>query len=112
MKTINKNNWEAIIEGANLLGTGGGGTIAGAKNILQKITKSVTLISMNELKDDQLICTVFGVGGKQNCDPILSSKIAIQKFQKTLGKKIAAIVPVENGPMAIANAMFIASELD
>lgn len=111
MKKINKKNWQAIIEGANLLGTGGGGTIEGAKNILQKITKPVTLTQMTELKDDQLICTVFGVGGKQNCDPILASQTSIQKFQQILGKQIAAIVPVENGPMAIANAMFIASEL-
>lgn len=111
MKTINKNSWQAIIEGANLFGTGGGGTIRGAKEILEKISKPVMLISLDELSNNQLICAVFGVGGKQNCDPIISSRLAMQKFQQITQKKISTIVPVENGPMAIANAMFIASEL-
>jgi DUF917 family protein len=111
MKQIEKNQWKAIISGANLLGTGGGGTITGASAILQKVKRPITLATFQDLRATDLVCTVFGVGGKQNCDPVIASKKALALFQKIFNRKIAAIISVEAGPMAIANAMFIASEL-
>lgn len=111
MKTISKTTWPTIISGANLLATGGGGTINGANKILTKIKKPVCLLSLSELKSTDLVCTVFGIGGRQNCDPVIASQRATSLFQKVLNNKISAIIPVETGAMAIANAMFIASEL-
>lgn len=112
MRKLSKNDIQRIIEGANLLGTGGGGTITGATSILNKIKKQPSLISIRQLKNTDVVCTVFGIGGKQNCDPIIASKNALSLFQKVLNTKISAIIPVEVGAMAIANAMFIASELN
>lgn len=111
MRLIQKNEWKEIISGANLLGTGGGGTIAGASAVIKKIIDSVKLVSLKHLDEDSLVCTVFGVGGKQNCDPILASRKSLELFQGAIKQKISAVIPVEVGPMAIANATFLASEL-
>lgn len=112
MKKLKPKDIGQIIEGANLLGTGGGGTVSGASSILRKIKNPVQLISLEEMKNTDLVCTVFGIGGKQNCDPVKASKSALALFQKVLNKNIAAIIPVEVGAMAVANALFIASELN
>lgn len=111
MRVLSKKSWQNIISGANLLATGGGGTIQKAMEILKKINKPVKLFCFGDLKKTDLVCTVFGIGGKQNCNPIVASQNAFTVFQKIVKKKISAIIPVEVGPMAIANAMFIASEL-
>lgn len=111
MKLISPNQWPEIISGANLLATGGGGTIGDALSIVKRIKQAVKLVSLNELKPDDLICTVFGVGGKQNCDPVVASQTAFSIFQKILRQRIAVIIPVEVGPMAFANTAFIANKL-
>ena len=112
MKQLTKQNYINSILGANLLGTGGGGTIAGAKKILSRIQGNTTLVSLSELKDTDLICTVFGVGGKQACDPIKASKAALQAFQNTFNKRVSGVIAVEVGAMAVANALFIANKLN
>lgn len=112
MRLIQKNEWKDIVCGANLLGTGGGGTIAGALSILKNVKPPVTLTSIDELNDRSLACSVFGVGGKQVCDPIIASKNALSLFQKILGEKISVIVSVEVGPMSIANTIFISGNLN
>lgn len=112
MKTIPKDQWETILRGANLFGTGGGGTIKAAQEILKNIKKPVKLISQKELRSNDMVCTVFGVGGKLNCDPVIASKSAISGFQKIQNQKIAAMMPVEVGPVQIANVMFLSSELN
>lgn len=111
MKTLKKESWKTIISGANLLGTGGGGTIKQALKILKKMQKPVNIADFADLKDEDIVCTVFGIGGKENCDPIVASRNAFNYFQKIINKKVSAIIPVEVGPMAIANAAFIAGEL-
>ena len=112
MRLIQKNQWEDIVCGANLLGTGGGGTIAGALSILKKVKQPVILTSIEEFNDGDLACTVFGVGGKQVCDPIIASRNALSLFQKIIGEKISVIISVEVGPMSIANTIFISSNLN
>lgn len=111
MKTIQKKDFTNILEGANLLGTGGGGTIQEATLLLKQVTSSVKLVSLPELRKDDLICTIFGVGGKGNCDPVIASKAAFKLFQKTCTTKIKALIPVEVGTVGIATSFFIANKL-
>ncbi|MDP3998241.1 MAG: DUF917 domain-containing protein [bacterium] len=111
MKLILPNQWTEIISGANLLATGGGGTIKASLPIIKKIRQPTRLVSLSELKPDDLICTVFGVGGKQNCDSVVASRNAFAIFQQILKQPVAAMIPVEAGPMAFANTAFIADKL-
>lgn len=112
MRILDKKSFFEIISGANLLATGGGGTISKALSITKKIKQSVQLVSLAELKRSSLVCTVFGVGGKENCDPLVASKAAMKIFQKILNKKISALIPVEAGAESFATALFIASKLN
>lgn len=111
MKILRQKDYKSILEGANLLGAGGGGTISSGLSLIKKIAKPIELISLKELRNNEIICTVFGVGGKENCDPLLASKTAMTAFKKTLNKKISALIPVETGAESIGTALFIASEL-
>lgn len=111
MKLLVQKDYRDILEGANLLGTGGGGTIAGGLSLIKKISKPIELLSLKELKSNETICTVFGVGGKENCDPLIASKTAMTVFEKILRKKISALIPVEAGAESIGTVLFIANEL-
>lgn len=111
MKLLAQKDYQNILEGANLLGTGGGGTISNGLSLIKKISKPIELISLKELKSNETICTVFGVGGKENCDPLIASKTAMTVFKKILRKKVSALIPVEVGAESIGTVLFIASEL-
>ncbi len=111
MKKLTRNDWPYILSGANLLATGGGGTVAAGATIVKKIHRDVPLVSLKELRDSDVVCTVFGIGGKQNCNPTIASKRSFSLFQEIYKKRVAALVPVETGAMAIANTAFIADTL-
>ena len=111
MKKIAKKDLERLIIGSSILGTGGGGSIASARILLGKMRKQVKLISLQELQDNDVVVTVFGVGGKENCDPIKASQTAFGTFQRIFKTNIKAIIPVEIGPLATLSAATIASEL-
>lgn len=112
MKVLRQKNYQSILDGANLLGTGGGGTISSGLSLTKKISKPIELISLNELKGNEIVCTVFGVGGKGSCNPLIASQNAMNIFQKILRKKISALIPVETGAESIGTVLFIASELN
>lgn len=101
-----------ILQGANLLGTGGGGTVAMGLPILTMIKNPVMVTSLNDLKPSSAVCTAFGVGGKQNADPIKAITNSLRVFQKIYRKKIQAIIPVEVGAESIATSMLVSSVLN
>lgn len=109
MKKLTQDDMKRILQGANLLGTGGGGTYQEGLEILQDIKESVNLVDLNELRSNDLICTVFGVGGKKSCDGAIASQFAYKKLCQVLGKKILAIIPVETGTVSLATAFLISS---
>ena len=109
MKTLSKKDLTNLIIGSTLLSTGGGGSFLSAKKLTGKIKKIPKLAGLDELKDDSLVVTVFGVGGKENCNPAVTSKIALRSFENIFRKKIAAIIPVEIGPLATIVGVFAAS---
>lgn len=111
MKNLNNKDIKKIISGANLFGTGGGGTINETLSMLQEIKTPVKLVNIMGLRENDFICTVFGVGSKQSCDPVATSKDALLQFQKIFRKKFSAIIPVEVGTVAIATSLFISSRL-
>lgn len=112
MKFLQKQDIEKILLGSSLLGTGGGGTFKSAKRLTNQVLKPVKMVSLGELKKDAFICSVFGIGSTQNCNPIIASRNALELFIKVNNKEVAAIIPVEIGPESLATAFFIASKLN
>lgn len=112
MKILSKKDLKNLIRGASLLSTGGGGSVESAEKVLLQIRKLVKLGSTNEFLPADLCVTIFGVGGKESCDPVKAAKLAMHIFQKVFWRKIKAIIPVEIGPLATISAVFVASGLD
>jgi len=108
---VSKKDLVYILRGAQVYATGGGGTLAASIAFIEKITNPVTLMQIDQLTPDDIVCTIFGVGGKLSSDPLIASQSALTVFQKILNKKISAIIPVELGALAVANALYFASAL-
>lgn len=108
---IDKEKLLEIIKGSTILGTGGGGRYDSALSVLEKMSMS-EMISIDELGDDDIVITAYGAGGltkEKNSSSVILDGIAL--LQKQLTKKIAAVVPVEIGPYAIAQAFEMAEIL-
>lgn len=112
MKSLNKQNIKNIVNGANVLSTGGGGTLSKAYKILDNLNSTIRLTDFKELDPKSTVCTVFGIGGKQNCNPLTATKTALNLFKKITNKNIDALIPVEIGPVSIATCLYLASELN
>ena len=80
MRILTRQDLTSLIIGSTLLSTGGGGSFLWAKKLAERIVKPPKLIGLKELEDNDLVITVFGVGGKENCDPAVASKIALRFF--------------------------------
>jgi len=100
-----------LIRGSSLLATGGGGSIDSAQKMIKRLKKKVRLVDLNELDKRDAVVTVFGVGGKEKNDPVVSVRFALAAFMKYANISPSAIIPVEVGPLAVATACFMASEL-
>lgn len=109
MKKLTRSELTDFLTGSTILSTGGGGSYASAVKLLKK--SSVSLVPLEDLDPEGIVCTVFGVGGKQVNDPVKSIKLAYEVFQKISKDKIVAIIPVEIGPLASAIGIYFASKL-
>ncbi|KAA0966355.1 DUF917 domain-containing protein [Sporosarcina sp. ANT_H38] len=115
MKWLNKEDIEHIAIGAAVLGTGGGGDpYIGKLMALHAIEKygPVQVITMDELKDNQWVVPVSGMGSPS----VLIEKIPsfemlmapLNAYEKASGKKTDVVMPIEIGgvnsliPVAVA----------
>lgn len=92
-----------IINGAALLGAGGGGSIKSGLILAEQIKElniEPILITFDELKDNEKIATVAGMGApkatlEKSFD--IESINALELLEKTIGTKIDCLIPVETG---------------
>lgn len=66
MKTLSKVDLEDYIVGAVILGCGGGGGAAGGMELVERAFEGgykFNLVDIDELKDDDMLCVISGVGG-------------------------------------------------
>ena len=105
-----------FVRGSTLFGTGGGGPqVMGRKLLLGSFQegKDISWIDIDDLKDDDWICTAFYMGSiapltekdkenmallglKERVEPRVLVR-AVRELEKELGVDFAAIVPVELG---------------
>jgi uncharacterized protein len=104
MRKINKEDIEYIALGSTVLGTGGGGDPYVGKLLAKEAIHKygdVSLITVDELKDDALIVPIAAFGAPM----ILVEKLfsgdefikAFEMMENYLGKKIDAVMPIEAG---------------
>lgn len=110
---LNRNDLNNILLGASVLGCGGGGRYDLAEQIIKSIVKSIRLTSIKDIGNNDLIITVFGVGGlKQLGEVEKVNRKNIALLQKILKKEVKYIIPVEIGPMSIASVLNISAKLN
>lgn len=115
MRWLTENDIEHIAVGAAVLGTGGGGDpFIGKMMALGAIDKHgpVKVINIDELKDDDFVLPVSGMGAPS----VLVEKIPsfeqlvnpLKAYEEAIGKKVTVIMPIEVGgvnsliPVAVA----------
>lgn len=119
MKQLTLNNLEDLAIGAAILGSGGGGDPAYphmmAKNVAQKWGNS-KMISISELQADDLVIPIGVIGAPlAESEKIASGRefsILLEVLEKTIGKKVTAVMPFEIGGGNAFTPMMIAPILD
>jgi len=112
MKLLKK-DLKQIIIGSSILGTGGGGNFDLGLKTVDAIKKSVDLVSLKTIPNDETVITVFGVGGlKQygNAKKVILKNVRI--LEHLIKTKIKYLIPVEIGPSSLANTFSVASQID
>lgn len=118
MKTLTRVELEDYITGAVILGCGGGGGAAGGKQMIDSAFENgykFNLVDIKELKDDDMLCIISGVGG--GVPQEIKDKVApyvklfeenqndrfkrllktTEELSKYIGKEFASYVPSETG---------------
>jgi DUF917 family protein len=121
----------ALIHGLTLLSTGGGGLPERGRTYLQALLDehiAVSWQSLDELHDDALVCTVFGMGSIAPHEPLDAAERArrgfgdererrpgvraVRELERLLGQRIDAIIPFELGGFNTSVAVDAAARLE
>lgn len=108
---LTKQQIRTIIESSTILGTGGGGRLDSALEVIESID-SVNLIPAKNLQDGDVVITAYGAGGltkPKNTGQVIAK--GLELLQRQLTGPIKAIVPVEIGPYSLAAAFEMANKL-
>jgi hypothetical protein len=113
MKYLAVKDYENLLTGSLYYGTGGGGSPKLARNIYRSLKKPVKLKKITDFTANAIFITTYTVGGLNQRSinrKIISQSLTI--FQQLIRQKIAGIIPVEIGPLSLALAANLASNLD
>ncbi len=115
-KNLNYQNAISMIRGSSIYSTGGGFAYSGQKRMFNNLFKkvnSIKLISIDELKDNDYICTAYAVGSAGNTDIDLSPALrqGLQVLQNFTGIKPKAIFAGETNIDIIASQSAVALNL-
>lgn len=108
---------EDVLRGAALLGSGGGGPIRAGEEMIARIVAEtggrVQVLSapFAELRDEDLAVVVCDVGGAEGAVPGQPEATwrAFERLAETLGRRPAAVLPIEVGPENSLAPMMVAA---
>jgi hypothetical protein len=124
MKTLSEEELNDFIYGAAVYGTGGGGSIENALKLLKEAGERKATFKLEDpskIPDDEIVACPYGVGGgvqeeirrRFEALPRLPQSevvsMAIEAFEKHLGKRIFGFVPGELGSSNSLLAMYMAA---
>lgn len=92
-----------VIQGATLIGSGGGGSPSSGMMVVDaiaKITGRVRFLRLDDVPDEAVVVAVCGFGSpdvllKQGC--VVQNFYAVEALERAIGKKVDYIVPYESG---------------
>ena len=124
MRELSWQEVDDILVGATVLGCGGGGELAEGREELRRVYdagRAVTLAAPDDLADDAVVCTPYGVGGLVAGDwaeyegleraAEHPGALAVRALAKHLGAEIGALLTGELGGTSIADAFVPAALL-
>ncbi|MEM3640991.1 MAG: DUF917 domain-containing protein, partial [Candidatus Bathyarchaeia archaeon] len=121
MYILSHEDAEDLVVGSTILGTGGGGDPKEGWKLLSNaldLGYQLKLIALNELNDDALVVCPYYVGTvaptaktKKKVTIQEPMKVAIEKMEKIIGKKVLAAVASELGGLNTPIALYIAASL-
>jgi hypothetical protein len=117
MKTIITNEIARdIIAGASIFSTSGGFEYQAQLNKLPSILKEgvkLEILSLDELSDEQYVCTAYGVGSASNTEVDLSMALAkgFERMKRITGREFAGIFAGETNIEALVFQTALAADL-
>jgi len=124
MRELTWQEVDDILVGATVLGCGGGGELAEGREELRRVYdagRAVTLAAADDLADDAVVCTPYGVGGLVAGDWAVyeglaraaehPGALAVRALAQHAGADIAALLTGELGGTSIADAFVPAALL-
>ena len=125
MKTLDRQELIDIVNGAAILGTGGGGSLTAGLALVEEALAqgfTFTLADFDELDDDDLIGTPYSCGAispiseeeKQKYARLPDCEkehynMALEQMERYLGKPVKAVISTELGGGNTAKAMYVAA---
>ncbi len=112
--TLDENAGRAVVLGGTVLGGGGGGHIEKGFEMVRLATSigSPTLVSLDELGDEDQVATASAVGAPASEDrfylPVDSLK-AFDLVRHKLNKPLAGVIANENGPSSGVNGWLLSA---
>jgi uncharacterized protein len=107
MFQITKSNYKLLTLGASIYSTGGGFEMSNQNKIFAKLFEihdSLNVVGIDELSDDDFVCTSYGVGSASDTDVDLSKqlKLGLQTLEAFTNKKYTAIFEGETNIECLA----------
>lgn len=116
MKRLTTTTLNNLLVGTIFYGTGGGGSPSLAKAMYQRLAvrkRSLILEPISAFAPNDMLMTTFPVGGLEPQDvPDQYLRRALAMFQRRCKAPIAGIIPVEIGPLSVAVAAKLATQLE
>lgn len=115
MQKLTREDCRQALLGGLLLGGGGGGLLSEGLAALEETftyTDAITLLDVDELKDDDIVANVSTLGAPSAMDVHLTPqhwKTALKNFEAGVGQKIAGFTSCENGAISTANGWIISA---
>lgn len=128
MKTLSRENAVDIIYGCAVVGTGGGGNLKSALEIIESYYDSGNMIKMadlDELSDNDYVATPYGCGAPKLLGQKQNEKyaglpeldypaplLAFRTLEEFMDKKFFAVASSELGAESTAEALYVAGTLN
>ncbi len=118
---------EDALVGSSYLGTGGGGSLADARELIAKdlgAGLTFSILPVSELADSDLVACPYGLASLADTSSEMQARLdaienrvevpvqaAFEALEKHLGQKFAGVIMGEIGPLSLAEGLSIAARL-
>lgn len=117
---------EDALVGSSYLGTGGGGSLAEARELIAKDLAAglaFTMLSVSDLADIDRVACPYGLASLAPTSPEMQERLdaigetaepvqlAFETLERHIGQKFAAVILGEIGPLSLAEGLSIAARL-